>query len=208
MFLGAKKEDKFYSLFQQSTELTCQAAQKLEKIMQQDRVSESDAEEMNILENQADAVNTQIVDRLNTTFITPLDREDIYSLAQVLDDVVDYTEGTIERMQLYRTGKPSAGTLEMARSIVMATEQLRVGFSCLNNIKVKKSEILAATEKVYQIENGGDKLYQKEVARLFEEEKDPIEIIKWKEILELLETVLDHCEIVADQLKGMVLKYD
>ena len=208
MFLSSKKDDKFFTLFLQSTELACKAAKRLEELATQDAISASDAQEMNILENEADAINTQIIDRMNTTFITPLDREDIYDLAQILDDVVDSMEGTVERMLLYRTGKPSVTTLEMTRLIVSATEQIQLGFSCLSNIRFKKAEILAATEKIYHIENNGDKLYQQEVARLFECEKNPIEIIKWKEILELLETTLDQCETIADHLKGVVLKYD
>ncbi|MDR3270000.1 MAG: DUF47 family protein [Peptococcaceae bacterium] len=208
MRLGSKREDPFYQLFEQSAELTCVAAQRLEQMMQQDFITTADAEEMNRLENQADAINTQIVDRLNTTFITPLDREDIYTLSQVMDDVMDFTEGTVERMLLYRTGKPSNGALEMAGAIIVATQHLRTAFSYLNNMKFKKNDILAAIETVYQVENNGDKLYQREVARLFEEVKDPIEIIKWKEILELMESILDHCEIVGDHLKGVVLKYD
>jgi uncharacterized protein Yka (UPF0111/DUF47 family) len=203
-----KKEDKFFLLFKQSTDLLCQATGRLKELMHHDSVLPQDGEELNILENKADAVNTQIVDLLNSTFITPLDREDIYTLAQILDDIVDYTEGTVERMILYRTRKPSVSTRELAIKLYEATEQISIGFNCLNNIHLKKAELLAAMEKIYQIENDGDKLYREELARLFELEKDPIEIIKWKEILEHLETALDHCESTADLLKGVVLKYD
>lgn len=202
------KEDKFYQLYQQGTEVVCVTVKKLESIMQLSCVSVEDAEEMHRLEHEADDITTQIIDRLNSTFITPLDREDIYTLAQVLDDIVDFAQGTVERMLLYRTGKPSLGAQELARLCGLAAEQVRKAFCGLNNIHFKKAQILAATEEIYHLESAGDKVYRQEVARLFEHETDPIEIIKWKEILEHIETVLDHCEKIADLLKGVVLKYD
>lgn len=208
MFGLSPKEDKFYKLFQESTDVICETAKKLETMLQLSSVSTEEAEEMHQLEHKADDITTQIVDRLNSTFITPLDREDIYTLAQVLDDIVDYAQGTVERMVLYRTGKPSFAAQELVRLVNLAAHQIHKAFSCLNNIHFKKSEILAATEEIYHLESAGDKLYRQEVARLFEHEKDPIEIIKWKEILEHIETILDHCESIADLLKGVVLKYD
>lgn len=208
MFGLSSKEDKFYSLFRQSTEVMCSVVQKLEGLVSQHSISEQEAEEIHELEHQADKITTEIVDRLNKTFITPLDREDIYTLAQSLDDIVDLTQGVVERMALYKTKKPSIGAQELVRTTVKAVEQIKTAFSYLNNIHFKKSEILAATEEIYQLESLGDTFYRQEVARLFEHEKDPIEIIKWKEILEHLEDTLDHCEDIADLLKGVVLKYD
>jgi hypothetical protein len=202
------KGDKFYQLFQQSTEVLCMVMKKLEIIIQQDSVSSEDNDEMNNLEHKADAITVQIINKLNATFITPFDREDIYTLAQVLDDIVDFSQGTVERMLLYRTGKPSLGAQELVRLLGLAGEQVRRAFRGLNNVHLRKTEILSATEKIYHLESAGDKVYRQEVARLFECEKDPIEIIKWKDILEHIETVLDLCEKVADLLKGVVYKYD
>lgn len=202
------KEDKFFILFRQCTDLVCTTGQKLEVIFSQKSVSEEDAEVIHQLEHEADDVTTEIIDRLNSTFITPLDREDIYTLAQVLDDVVDLSQGAAERMWLYKTQNPSSGARELVHHIVKATEEIRKAFNCLNNIHFKKAEILAATEEIYHLESAGDKIYRQEVARLFECVKDPIEIIKWKEVLENVENILDHCEIMADLLKGVVLKYD
>lgn len=208
MFGLSSKEDKFFSLFRESTDVVCLTVHKLELLVTQNSVSDQEAEEMHDLEHQADKITTAIIDRLNSTFVTPLDREDIYTLAQSLDDIVDLSQGAVERMSLYRTKKPSIGAQELVRTIVLATDQIRSAFCCLNNIHFKKSEILAATEEIYLLESAGDTLYRQEVARLFEQEKDPIEIIKWKEILEHIEDTLDHCEDIADLLKGVVLKYD
>ncbi|AGA70477.1 phosphate transport regulator related to PhoU [Desulfitobacterium dichloroeliminans LMG P-21439] len=208
MFGLSTKEDKFYALFRESAELACLTTQKLEGLICQNSVSAEEAEMMHDLEHRADKVTTEIVDRLNSTLITPLDREDIYTLAQNLDDIVDLSQGAVERMSLYHTKKPSMGAQEIVRTIVKAVEHLKTAFCCLNSIHFKRSEILAATEEVYRLEAIGDTLYRQEVARMFEQEKDAIEIIKWKEILEHLENTLDQCEEIADLLKGVVLKYD
>ncbi|HWQ41422.1 MAG TPA: DUF47 family protein [Desulfosporosinus sp.] len=208
MFGLSPKEDKFYRLFGQSTEIIAKSLRRLEGIMQQDSVSSEDAAQMHRFEQEADTITAQILERLNSTFITPLDREDIYKLAQVLDDIVDYAEGTVERMLLYRTCKPSLGTQELVHLVGLAAEQIQSAFCCLGNMHAKKSQILAAAEEIYHLESAGDKVYRQEVARLFEHEKDPIEVIKWKEILEHIEAMLDHCESIADLLKSVVLKYD
>lgn len=208
MFGLASRDDKFYKLFRKTTEKVYATVRKLDEIMEQHSVSVEDGEAMHKLEHEADALTAMILDRLNSTFITPLDREDIYTLAQVLDDIVDFAQGTVERMILYHTAKPSVGAQELVHLLVRAAEQIQTAFACLNNIHFKKSDLLTATEKIYQLESAGDKIYRQEVARLFEHEKDPIEIIKWKEILEHIEITLDHCESIADLLKGVVLKYD
>lgn len=208
MFGISAREDKFYELFQKTTETVYATVQRLDIIMEQNSVSHEDGEAMHKLEHEADALTSMILDQLNSTFITPLDREDIYTLAQGLDDIVDMAQGTVERMILYRTAKPSVGAHELVHLVVRAVEQIRTAFACLNNLHFKKSELLTATEEIYHLESAGDKIYRQEVARLFEHEKDPIEIIKWKEILEHIETTLDHCENIADLLKGVVLKYD
>ncbi|MDA8229683.1 MAG: DUF47 family protein [Desulfitobacterium hafniense] len=208
MFNLSKKEDKFFALFREATEVVYLAAEKLESIMQQNSITNVDAEAMDEIEHKADQVTDEILDKLNATFITPLDREDIYTFAQVLDDIVDQTQGAVERMALYKTKKPSPAAIELAHTLVRAAGQLRIAFGGLNNIHFKKNEILAAVQEIYKLESTGDSLYRQQVAQLFEYEKDPIEIIKWKEILEHIEDTLDYCERVADLLRGVVLKYD
>lgn len=208
MFGFSAKGDKFYDLFIESAQIVHKTTQKLEKLVCQNYVSDLEAEEMRDLEHAADKITHNIVDRLNSTLITPLDREDIYTLAQNLDDIVDLSQGAVEKMALYQTKKPSIGAQEIVRTIVEATKNILTAFCCLNNIHSKKTEILGATEEIYRLESIGDSLYRQEVAKMFEQEKDAIEIIKWKEILEHLENTLDQCEEIADLLKGVVLKYD
>ena len=159
------------------------------------------------LEHAADDVNDAIIDKLNQTFITPLDREDIYSMATLLDDGVDYLQGTVERMLLYRTGQPSPGAIELTRLLVDCTEELVKAFDLLKNIRGNQHKILDHTRKITVLESEGDRIYRQEVANLFTSCPDPIEIIKWKEVLEYLEDTLDHCEDIADLLRGVVMKY-
>lgn len=159
------------------------------------------------VEHEADEINDAIIDWLNQTFITPLDREDIYALATMLDDVVDFLQGTIERMVLYRADKPSAGTVEQARLLADCTDELVKAFDLLKNIADNRDKILDHTRKIVVLESEGDRLYRQEIASLFNNCPDPVEIIKWKEILEHLEDALDHCEAIADQLRGVVMKY-
>jgi hypothetical protein len=163
--------------------------------------------EISNLEHTADDLNDAIIDKLNQTFITPLDREDIYAMANMLDDVVDAVQGIMERMELYRTGKPTEGAAELARLIVACTEEIVKAFDYLRNIRGNQHKILEHASKIAVLESEGDRIYRKEVAHLFANCPDPVEIIKWKEVLEHLENALDHCEAIADLLRGVVLKY-
>ncbi|MDP4159625.1 MAG: DUF47 family protein [Bacillota bacterium] len=202
------KDDKFYQLFSQSTDIIVKSFNMLERFTRQDHVSAEDAVQMHRFEHDADSVTKEILERLNSTFITPIDREDIYQLAQALDIVMEYAEGTVRCMHLYRTGKPSLGTQELAHLVRLAAEEIQDAYSCLRYIHHKKSRILAAAEEIYNLESAGDRIYHQEVARLFESEKDPIKIIQWKAVLEHIESTLDHCEVIGDLVKSMVLKYD
>ena len=163
--------------------------------------------EINDLEHAADKVNDQIIDKLNLTFITPIDREDIYALANGLDDGVDYLQGTLQRIVMYRTGQATTGAVAMTKLLLEATEQTIRAFSLLKDIRKNQAEILDATHKIAQIESEGDRVYRHEIANLFDKEKDPIELIKWKDILEKLEDTLDHCEKLSDMIRGVVMKY-
>jgi Phosphate transport regulator (distant homolog of PhoU) len=159
------------------------------------------------LEHKADDHNDAIVDKLNQTFITPMDREDIYAMANMLDDGVDFIQGILERMMLYRTGKPSEGAVELSRLLSDCSEEIVKAFDLLKNINGNQHKILDHTRKVVVLESEGDRIYRQEVAHLFTSGGDTLEIIKWKEVLEYLEDALDHYEKIADLLRGVVMKY-
>ncbi|MBP2627327.1 MAG: putative phosphate transport regulator [Firmicutes bacterium] len=207
MFGLKPKEDEFFKLFVDSSNVLRQGAYLLKDVMDNYIRLEEKMEEISKIEHQADDINDAIIDKLNQTFITPLDREDIYSLATMLDDVVDFQQGIMQRMVLYKAGKPTSGAAELAGLLAECTEEMVLAFALLKNIKGNQHKILDHTHKIGALESQGDNIYRREVALLFETCPDPIEIIKWKEILEYMENALDHCESIGDLLRGVVMKY-
>ena len=174
MFKFKQKDSEFFDLFVESAQYFYQGALMMDEVMLDYSKAADKVKEVVDLEHAADAVNDKIIDKLNLTFITPIDREDIYALANGLDDGV---------------------------------EEIIRAFSLLKNIRKNQAQILEATHKIGRLESEGDRVYRHEVAYLFDKEKDPIELIKWKDILENLENTLDHCEKIADMLRGVVMKY-
>ena len=207
MFKFKKKDSEFFDLFVDSANYFYQGALMMDEVMLDYSKAVDKVKEINDLEHEADKVNDKIIDKLNLTFITPIDREDIYALANGLDDGVDYLQGTLQRIVMYRTGKAMSGAVKMTKLLIEATEQTIRAFSLLKDIRKNQAAILDATHKIAQIESEGDRVYRHEIAYLFDKEKDPIELIKWKDILEKLEDTLDHCEKLSDMIRGVVMKY-
>lgn len=201
------KEDKFFQLFSHSARLVQRGAYVLKDSLNDYGSLQDKMDIIADLEHEADDVNDAIIDELNQTFITPLDRSDIYSLATMLDDGIDFLDDTIEGMVLYRTGKPTAGAIELARLLADCTDELVKAFDLFKNIKDNQHKILDHARKIVVLESEGDRIYRQEVANLFAHCSDPIEIIKWKEVLEHLENALDQCERIADLVRGVVMKY-
>ena len=207
MFNFKHKDTDFFDLFVDSAEYFYKCALLMNEVMLDYSKAEAKMDEIINLEHEADEINDKIIDKLNQTFITPIDREDIFALANGLDDGVDFLQGTLQRMVMYRTGQSKEGAIALSRLLIECTEELIKAFTLLKNIRSNQHQILECTRKIGKLESEGDRLYRKEVAYLFECIKDPIEIIKWKEILEYLENTLDHCEDVSDMIRGVVMKY-
>ena len=179
----------------------------MEEVMLDSTKAVAKMKEIIDLEHEADAVNDKIIDHLNQTFITPIDREDIFALANGLDDGVDFLQGTLQRIVIYRIGPAKEGAVSLTKLLLEATEEIIKAFSLLKDIKKNRVLILEATHKIGKLESEGDRVYRHEIAFLFDNVKDPIELIKWKDILENLEDTLDHCEDVSDMIRGVVMKY-
>lgn len=207
MFNFKHKDTEFFDLFVQSAEFFYKGALLIDEVMVDAAKADAKMKEIVTLEHQADAINDQIIDKLNQTFITPIDREDIYALANGLDDGVDYLQGTLQRIVMYRTGQAKEGAIQLTKLLIEATEEVIKAFSLLSDIKKNEEQIIEATHKIGRLESEGDKVFRHEVAFLFEKVKDPIELIKWKDVLENLEETLDHCESLADMIRGVVMKY-
>ncbi|MDD6597655.1 DUF47 family protein [Anaerovibrio sp.] len=202
-----KKSNEFFVLFEESAEYFYQATLLLDEVMMDHRKADIKVKEINDLEHRADKVNDAIIDKLNQTFITPIDREDIYAIANGLDDGVDQLQGMLQRIVIYHTGDAREGALRLTKLLIESTAEIKRAAALLNAISKNQAELLAITSKIDKLESEGDHVFRGELAYLFEYVKDPIELIKWKDLLEGLENTLDHCERMADLLKGVVMKY-
>lgn len=199
------REQKFFDLFDQVAEKVVLGAEALEEALADyGRLTET-YQYVRDLEHQSDELVHETMDRLNNTFVTPLDREDIVTLAHVLDDVLDYTESSLDRMLLYNIQVPMPLSLEMAKVLVRATQQIRQGVTGLRNFGDIRG-ILDPCVRINELENQGDSLNRQALRDLFNSNYDPVTIIKWREVYEHLETAIDRCEDVADALESIAVK--
>lgn len=201
------KDNKFFEYLSEITERIEEAAVMLQEAVNEPGSAENCLKKVEEIEEKTDQTVAKIRAKLHDTFITPIDREDIHLLAHKLDDLVDGIEGIIERMVLYNVGPSSEGTKELVTLIHKSAKQLRKACSYLDDMKKSRLKIGARCDRIIELEAEGDHLYRKEMAKLFRECSDPIEVIKWKDILMELEDLLDICEEVADMIKGVVMKY-
>lgn len=207
MFNFKHNNTEFFDLFVESAKYFYKGALVMEEVMLDSTKAVVKMKEIIDLEHEADAINDKIIDHLNQTFITPIDREDIFALANGLDDGVDFLQGTLQRIVIYRTGPAKEGAVSLTKLLLESTEEIIKAFSLLKDIKKNRDLILESTHKIGKLESEGDRVYRHEIAFLFDNVKDPIELIKWKDILENLEDTLDHCEDVSDMIWGVVMKY-
>jgi predicted phosphate transport protein (TIGR00153 family) len=161
------------------------------------------AERIKDIEHAGDTLTHEIVRRLNTTFVTPIDREDIYAMASRLDDVLDLIDAVADRLLVYKIDRPTDGAIAMAKIIVKAAEETDRAVRCLRTLSPFYHKHAV---EVNRLENEADRLLRDQLAALFEGTKDAIEVIKWKELYETMEAVTDRCEDVVNVIEGIVLK--
>src|SRR4051812_35449859 len=175
----------------------------LEEMLAPERPIWDKAEEIKEVEHECDTLTHQIIQRLHRTFVTPLDREDIFALARSLDDVMDAIDATAALVRLYQISVVRQDARALARIIVGCTEQLVQAVKALE----RKKGVAEPAVEINRLENEADRAHQAAVRALFEQERDPIQIMKWKEILDFLEDATDRCEDVANVLEGVVVKH-
>jgi hypothetical protein len=197
------KEVRFFDYFERQSEHIIQASALLHECVYNFADARAKVAAIKEIEHQGDQVTHEIVRRLNTTFITPLDREDIHALATRLDDVLDYLEASAERLVVYRIKEPTSACRAMADVIVKIAAATDRAIRCLRTTDPGFHEHAV---EVNRLENAADNLLRDSLAALFEEQGDPIEVIKWKEIYETMEIVTDRCEDVANVIEGIILK--
>ena len=195
-------EPRFFELFAELSSYLTEGANLLRNILEDPRDLDMKVEQVQAIEHKGDRATHAIITKLNQTFITPFDREDIHRLASSLDDVLDFTNLAATRLAMYRITQPPPAAAELAGLIVLQSEELACGVSVLE----KNGDVTKYCEEVNRLEDEADHVGRRAIAQLFESEKDPIQLIKLKELYEVLEVATDKAEDAANVLETIFLK--
>ena len=198
----SSRDRQFFDLFEEAGGNILRAAGLLEELLQEYPERNELAREILICEQDGDRITHDIIQRLNQTFVTPIDREDIYELASALDDVVDYTEEVADYLGLYKIEAPMSQAQDLARVLHAAGRQIAEAMPRLRGFK----DITHYTVEINRLENDGDRIVREAIASLFDNGIDPMVVIRWKDIFERLEEAIDATEHVANILEGIVIK--
>jgi uncharacterized protein len=205
MFRITSKEEVFYNLFEDTAVSICNSAEMLKELMENYVDVKKKIHAIEETEHECDIHVHTILEQLNKSFITPIDREDIYAIAKELDNITDAIEATAHRFDMLNVQAVRPDAIKLANLIVECTNELKEVMSDLKNMKRSKT-LRDKIIEVNRIEDDGDNIFRSAVTDLFITEKDAVEVIKWKEIYEYLESTLDACEDVANLVEGVVMK--
>jgi predicted phosphate transport protein (TIGR00153 family) len=197
------REEKFFTDFQALADELKVGSRLLEQMLEPAHPIWNKADEIKEVEHKCDFLTHGIIQRLNRTFVTPLDREDIHALARSLDDVMDSIDAAATLVRLYRLDTVRFGARELASIITASTHQVRLALDALE----KHKGILGHAVEINRLENEADRIHQQAVSQLFDDEHDPLTVMKWKEALDFLEDATDRCEDVANVLEGVMVKH-
>ncbi len=200
------KEKKFFVLFEQSTQNAVKITQQLRDML---FIWENVKERVGIindLEHQGDAITHQIFEQLHRSVITPFDREDIALLAHSLDDVTDFIHAAADAMLLYKVERPTHRAKELVGIAVQAVTEVEKAVSEMHD-RIGRKKLLKWCVEINRLENMGDRLYRSAMAELFDDSADIAGLIKWREIYNHMESVIDRCEDIANILEGVAIKY-
>ncbi len=197
------KEEEFFDLFVEVARRSHEASGHLVGIFRDPEKAPYYAEQIKRLEHECDQITHEVVNRLDRTFITPIDREDIYRLAGDLDDVMDVIDGVARRAEIFRVGPAPEGVKQLTVVIEKAVGTLLQGVQQLK----KRDGVMESCIAAKQLEEEADFIYHTSLGRLFDEEKNAIELVKWKEIYDNLERCVDQAEDVANGLESITIKH-
>ena len=197
------REEKFYDDFMSMADQIRVGARLLEEMIAVDPPLAERAQDVREVEHKCDFLTHEIIQRLNKTFVTPIDREDIHAMARALDDVMDAIDDAATLFPLYRIEKVRPGARELCRVISQQADAMRVSVEALE----RRKGVLEHAVEINRLENEADRIHRKAVGQLFDEERDPIAVMKWKEILDLLERATDRAEDVANLVENIVVKH-
>jgi predicted phosphate transport protein (TIGR00153 family) len=196
------REEDFFALFDKQVDNVKVGAKTLLRMLSHYTGVPEQVQEIKAIEHHGDEITHNILTKLNQTFITPFDREDIHELCSRVDDVIDLIDAAASRFVLYRVDSIRPGTEDLVKVLVNATDEVA---SCVHALSTPEKALKYCIE-INRCENESDRVCRTLIAQLFDEEKDPVQIIKWKEIFEVIETAVDKCEDVANVVEGVILK--
>jgi len=196
------REEKYFGMLNHLASQVSESAVLFVKIFEEYHNHAQHADHIKAIEVSCDELVAKIIQKLNSTFITPIDREDIYLLVTEVDDVIDMINDIARRLEIYGVATPRPDAVEIARILGEATKEVQAAFANLEQHKGVSDQIRAISE----LERQADALYRDAIRRLFREEKDAIEVIKWMSIYEELENSIDRCKDVAEALEAVVVK--
>jgi predicted phosphate transport protein (TIGR00153 family) len=201
-------DESFYKFFEEASQNLVNGAALLKELMMTKDASTRDKliMQINELEHHGDSITHRVFSELNSTFVTPFDREDIHQLASALDDVMDHMDGAASRISLYKIKKIPKTLSQLVDVLQLSIAELHRGVRMLRDIN-KTNELQRVFQKVNEYENNADTLFENGVADLFEKEKNAIQLIKLKELMVGLETATDKCEDAANVLEGIYIKH-
>jgi hypothetical protein len=205
--LGAilPKKTEFFDLFSKHAAITVEGAKLLQSLLGDLHNVEEQAKKIMQVESEADKIAHQTIELLHRSFITPIERGDIHRIVSRIDDILDYVEAASQRIWLYEIKEATPEAKEMARVLVRSAEAVKSTLDSLHDMK-DPEKIRTACIEINRLENECDTLLRLATARLFKEERDPLMVIKWKEIYENIEDATDRCEDVANVIEGVVIE--
>lgn len=202
MFGFIPRQEKFFDLFKEAAQNALEGAKALKEMFDNFESPQESWKKIMDLEHEGDRTTHRALRMLNQTFITPIDREDMYALTTALDNVMDTIEAAASRMVLYKIKKVAPEAKQLCDIIVNSTEQVVKAVFHMPKLE----DIEHYCIEINGLENAADQIYRQAIAALFEDERPPLDVIKWQDIFEILETATDRCEDVANILESIALK--
>jgi predicted phosphate transport protein (TIGR00153 family) len=196
------RDEKFFDLFDEIAKRLTRAAKMQKQLFDEPARMAEHVASIKAVEHEADVLTHDVITRLNKSFVTPFDREDIHELASRLDDVVDLIDGTARRAVMFRITTVREPARQLAAVIVRAADSLEAAVVAIKKPKI----VIERGQEIKALEEEGDAIYHEAVGRLFDGGEDPIEVMRWKELYDTMERTLDQCEDVANVLESIALK--
>ena len=199
------KDTNFYDLFERGAGKVYEGVQALADLVRDFSNVPLKAKRIKDIEHEADLITHETIEKLNKTFVTPLDREDIHGLISSLDNILDHVEAAADKFSLYRIPEVQPDAVLLADILTHSVKEVQHTIGKLRNLK-DADLILKHCIEINRLENEGDFVYRTAIAKLFEQGGDPLNVIKWKEVYDSIENAIDSCEDVANVIEGVTLK--